>query len=176
MKITMLGTGAAFVDPDRAQSGVLVTLDNGCHYLFDCGAGIVRNMVRANVNPADVPFVFLTHLHHNHICDFALFTITGWMWARQGSPIVVGPKGTQQFCARLFEGGAFHSDFSARSHYPARKKNREAMRPDVRECSPGIALPGQTRHDPLRLGGAHSEGDLEMLRGAPGSGQAALPG
>ena len=24
MRITMLGTGAAFVDPDRAQSGILV--------------------------------------------------------------------------------------------------------------------------------------------------------
>jgi len=139
LKITMLGTGAAFVDPDRAQSGVLVTLDNGRHYLFDCGAGIVRNMVRANVSPADVLVVFLSHLHHDHICDFPLFTITGWMWSRQASPIVVGPKGTQQFCSRLFEGGAFHADYRARGDYPARKENLEAMRPEVRECSPGLA-------------------------------------
>ena len=79
MRITMLGTGAAFVDPDRAQSGILVTLDNGRNYLFDCGAGITRNMVRANVSPADVSAVFLTHSHHDHICDFPLFVITGWM-------------------------------------------------------------------------------------------------
>ena len=66
----MLGTGAAFVDPDRAQSGILVTLDNGRHYLFDCGAGITRNMVRANVSPADVTAVFLdrksTRLNSSH--------------------------------------------------------------------------------------------------------------
>lgn len=135
----MLGTGAAFVDPDRAQSGVLVTLDSGRHYLFDCGAGVVRNMVRANVSPADVPFVFLSHLHHDHICDFPLFTITGWMWNRQGPPLVVGPKGTQQFCSRLFEGGAFHTDYLARSRYPARQQNLDAMRPVLRECSPGVA-------------------------------------
>lgn len=139
MRITMLGTGAAFVDPDRAQSGVLVTLGNGRHYLFDCGAGITRNMVRANVNPADVPFVFLTHLHHDHCCDFPLFTITGWMWNRIGAPVVVGPKGTRLFVERLFEGGAFHTDFAARSAYPARQKNLEAVRPEVRECSPGLA-------------------------------------
>lgn len=139
MRITMLGTGAAFVDPDRAQSGILVTLANGRHYLFDCGAGITRNMVRANVNPADVPFVFLTHLHHDHCCDFPLFTITGWMWNRVGSPVVVGPKGTRQFVSHLFEAGAFHADFSARSGYPARQRNIEAVRPDVRECSPGLA-------------------------------------
>lgn len=139
MKITMLGTGAAFVDPDRAQSGMLVTLDNGRHYLFDCGAGVVHNMVRANVSPADVPVVFLSHLHHDHICDFPLFTITGWMWGRQGSPVVVGPKGTSRFCSKLFENGAFHIDYLARSRYPARQTNLEAMRPEVRECSPGRA-------------------------------------
>lgn len=139
MRITMLGTGAAFPDPDRAQSGILLTLDCGRHYLFDCGAGITRNMVRANVSPADVPFVFLTHLHHDHICDFPVFAITGWMWARSQAPIVVGPKGTRHFCQHLFEGGAFHADFLARSHYPARQKNLDAVRPDVRECAPGVA-------------------------------------
>ena len=40
----MLGTGAAFPDPDRAQSGILVTLDNGATYLFDCGAGTTHNL------------------------------------------------------------------------------------------------------------------------------------
>jgi len=139
MYITMLGTGAAFADPDRAQSGILVTLDNGARYMFDCGAGTVRNMVAANASPADVRMVFLTHLHHDHICDFPLFAITGWMWDRDNSPIVLGPKGTQHFCDSLFEGGAFDSDFRARSAYPLRQGNLEAVRPDVREVSPGLA-------------------------------------
>lgn len=139
MRIIMLGTGAAFPDPDRAQSGILVTLDNGTHYMFDCGAGTTHNMVRANASPADVKAVFLTHLHHDHICDFPLFAITGWMWDRPDAPIVLGPKGTQHFCDHLFEGGAFDSDFRARSAYPLRQGNLEAVRPDVREVSPGLA-------------------------------------
>lgn len=139
MHITMLGTGAAFVDPDRAQSGILVTLDSGRHYLFDCGAGITRNMVRANVSPAEVTAVFLTHLHHDHICDFPLFVITGWMWDREDAPVVIGPKGTAHFVRNLFEGGAFKSDFEARSHYPRRQANLAAVRPKVIEVSPGLA-------------------------------------
>lgn len=135
----MLGTGAAFVEPDRAQSGILVTLDNGRNYLFDCGAGITRNMVRANVSPSDVAAVFLTHLHHDHICDFPLFVITGWMWDREDSPVVIGPKGTVHFVQHLFEGGAFKADFEARSHYPRRQKNLAAVRPKVIECAPGLA-------------------------------------
>lgn len=139
MRITMLGTGAAFADPDRAQSGILVTLDNGRHYLLDCGAGITRNMVRANVSPGDVTAVFLTHLHHDHVCDFPLFVITGWMWDREDSPVVIGPRGTAHFCRNLFEGGAFKADFEARAHYPRRQKNLAAVRPKVLECEPGLA-------------------------------------
>ncbi len=139
MYVTMLGTGAAFADPDRAQSGILVTLDNGGRYLFDCGAGTVRNMVAANASPADVRVVFLTHLHHDHICDFPLFTITGWMWDRPAAPVVLGPKGTAAFCQHLFENGAFDADFRARSAYPLRQGNLDAVRPDVREVSPGLA-------------------------------------
>jgi ribonuclease Z len=148
MRITMLGTGAAFADPERAQSGILVTLDNGRHYLFDCGAGITRNMVRANVSPSEVTAVFLTHLHHDHVCDFPLFVITGWMWDREDSPIVIGPKGTAHFCKNLFEGGAFKADFDARSHYPLRQKNLAAVRPRVIECEPGIAY--QDEHVTIR--------------------------
>ncbi|MDA0239779.1 MAG: MBL fold metallo-hydrolase [Proteobacteria bacterium] len=138
MRVTMLGTGAAFVDPDRAQSGILVTLDNGTHYMFDCGAGTTHNMVRANINPADVGVVFLTHLHHDHICDFPLFVITSWMWDRPNASVVLGPKGTKHFVDHLFEGGAYDSDFRARSAYPLRQGNLDAIRPDVREVSPGL--------------------------------------
>ena len=97
MRITMLGTGAAFVDPDRAQSGILVTLDNGRHYLSDCGAGITRNMVRANVSPANVSTVFLTHLHHDHICDFPLFVLTGWPPAQTFAEAGLGAIGASNW-------------------------------------------------------------------------------
>ena len=143
MRITMLGTGAAFVEPDRAQSGILVTLDSGRHYLLDCGAGITRNLVRANVSPAEVSAVFLTHLHHDHVCDFPLFVITGWMWDRADAPVVIGPPGTTHFCRHLFEDGAFQADFQARSHYPRRRANIVAMRPKVLECRPGLAYEGE---------------------------------
>lgn len=140
MKITMLGTGAALPDPDRGQSAILLTLNNGKHYLFDCGEGATRQMVRANVNPADVGFVFLTHLHHDHICDYPYFVISSWMLNKTGSPLLLGPRGTQKFVDHLFENGAFHADFQARSSYPVRHANIEAVRPIVREVAPGVVF------------------------------------
>jgi ribonuclease Z len=133
LKITMLGTGAALPDPDRCQTSILITLDNGEHYLLDCGHGATRQMVRANVSPADVGRVFLTHLHHDHIAELPYFLISGWMLNRVGSPLIVGPPGTARFVEHFVENGAFQVDFRARSHYPARVANIEAMRPQVRE-------------------------------------------
>jgi ribonuclease Z len=133
MKITMLGTGAALPDPDRCQTAILITLDNGAHYLLDCGHGATRQMVRANVSPADVSRVFLTHLHHDHIAELPYFLISSWLLNRVGAPLIVGPPGTARFVNHSLEVGAFQVDFRARSHYPARVANIEAMRPEVRE-------------------------------------------
>lgn len=138
MRITLLGTSAALPDPDRAQSGILLTLDDGTHYLFDCGHGITRQMVRANVNPAEVGWMFLTHLHHDHVCDFPYLMISGWMLNRPAAPVVLGPPGTRRFVDHLLEDGAFRADFLARSAYRVRQENLAAMRPEVREVSPGL--------------------------------------
>lgn len=140
MKITFLGTGAAFPDPLRGQSGILLTLSDGRHFLFDCGAGTTRQLVLAGVNPADVDLVCLTHLHHDHICDYPAFIITAWMFDRPGSSVLLGPAGVKHFCDHLFEDGAFKGDFDARSHYASRQANIDAIRPKIREMQPGIVF------------------------------------
>lgn len=138
MHVTMLGTAAALPDPDRRHTAILVTLDNGRRILLDCGHGATINMVRANVNPADVPLVFLTHLHHDHISDLPFFLLESWILNRIGSPVIVGPKGTASFVKCVLEGGAFDVDIRARAKYPARQANIEAIRPIVREYEAGV--------------------------------------
>ena len=68
MYVTMLGTGGALADPDRAQSSILVTLDNGVRYMFDCGAATVANTepmktgfaaVRFGWSAYVIPFLFV---------------------------------------------------------------------------------------------------------------------
>lgn len=137
MRIIMLGTGAALPDPDRCHTSILLTLDNGEHYLLDCGHGATRQMMRADVSPADVKRVFLTHLHHDHIAELPFMLISAWMLNTVGAPQIVGPAGTAKFVGHLFEGGAFDVDFHARAHYRARQENIEAMRPEVREYTAG---------------------------------------
>lgn len=143
MKVTFLGTGAAFPDPLRGQSGILLTLSNNRHFLFDCGAGTTRKLVEADVNPADVELVCLTHMHHDHVCDYPAFIITGWMFDRPDSSVLLGPAGVRHFCEHLFEDGAFKGDFDARAHYASRQANIAAIRPDIREMTPGVVFEDQ---------------------------------
>ena len=139
MRIIMLGTSAAMANPDRHDSGILITV-RGRHYLFDCGHGATNQMVAANVNPATVGHVFLSHLHYDHIADFAYFMITTWMADRQTSPVVAGPVGTEQFVDALLspETGAYRKDIEARIQYKQRQDNFQALRADVREMDPGV--------------------------------------
>ena len=118
MRVIMLGTSAAMPNPDRHDSGILITV-RGRHYLFDCGHGATNQMVAANVNPATVGHVFLSHLHYDHIADFAYFMITTWMADRQTSPVVVGPIDTGHFVEALLspETGAYRKDIEARAQY-----------------------------------------------------------
>jgi len=138
MKITMLGTGAALPDPDRNQSSILVTLENGKNYLFDCGEGATRQMVKANINPADVPWVFVSHLHYDHVCGLPFFVLSSWVFNREGELKVFGPRGIKEFVDHSFEKGAFKVDIAARAAYPARQKNIQAVRPTVIEVDPGL--------------------------------------
>src|SRR5258705_8413222 len=138
MRIIMLGTGAALPDPDRCHTSVLLTLGNGRHFLIDCGHGATRQLIRANVNPADVAHLFLTHLHHDHVCEFPFLVISSWILGRIGTLDVRGPRGTKNLANHLFEGGAFDADIRARSAYPLRQANIEAVRPDVTEFDEGV--------------------------------------
>ncbi len=140
MRITMLGTGAALPDPDRCHTAILLTLANGRHILLDCGHGATRQLMRVDVNPADVKTLLLTHLHHDHVCELPFFAISSWMLGRYGALAIHGPAGTKSLVGHLFEGGAFDADIKARAAYPARQANIEAIRPHVVEYEAGLVF------------------------------------
>ena len=138
MRIVLLGTGAALPDPDRCHTSILLTLNNGRHFLIDCGHGATRQMMRADVNPADVGHLLLTHLHHDHVSELPFFVLSGWILSRQDTLDIRGPRGTKSLVSHLFEGGAFDADIRARSAYPVRQANIAAIRPKVTEYDAGV--------------------------------------
>ena len=68
MQITFLGTGTGLPNRERAPSGLLVQL--GQHsLLFDSGSGTVGRLLAAGVEPAELDFLYYTHLHTDHTAD-----------------------------------------------------------------------------------------------------------
>jgi ribonuclease Z len=137
IKVTMLGTGAALADPDRGHSAILVSVRDR-HYLLDIGHGATRQLVRANVDPATVNHVFISHLHFDHMEDAAYFLIASWMANRKVPPAIYGPPGTKDFVGHLLEDGAFKLDIRARAQYRQRAESIDMIRPTVVEFEPGV--------------------------------------
>jgi ribonuclease Z len=137
MKVIMLGTGAALVDPDRNHSSILVTIRSR-HYLLDCGHGATHQLLRAGIDPVDVGVIFLSHLHFDHIADFPYFMLSTWIFGRQVAPVLIGPPDTTDFVRHLFADGAFAKDIQARAQYAQRRENLHVLQPYIRECRPGL--------------------------------------
>lgn len=67
MKLTILGTSAAYAPANRACSGYLVEDDAGT-VLVDCGSGAVSNLL-AHIDPWKLDGIVISHLHFDHYLD-----------------------------------------------------------------------------------------------------------
>src|SRR5512136_884519 len=68
MQITFLGTGTGLPNRGRAPSGLLVRIGQ-YRLLFDSGSGTVGRLMAAGVEPAELDFLYYTHLHTDHTAD-----------------------------------------------------------------------------------------------------------
>lgn len=105
-QVIMLGTGTPVPDPERAGAGVAVVVD-GTPYLFDAGSGVHHRAIQAMqryqlpaLNPQELRYVFLTHLHSDHIHDLDNFAMSRW-WSRNERLEVYGPVGLAAYVEHM---------------------------------------------------------------------------
>jgi ribonuclease BN (tRNA processing enzyme) len=95
-KLVLLGTGGGpAIYKTRAEPANLVVVD-GRHYLIDVGYGAVHALVMADVSPASVDAVFITHQHLDHNSDLGGLLNYQWAGGRTAPVDVYGPLGTEQ--------------------------------------------------------------------------------
>lgn len=100
-RVVMLGTGTPIPDAHRAGPSIAV-VHKGEAYLFDVGAGAIRNATLArykydipSLYPTHICCVFLTHLHSDHMLDLPELAYTMW-WRRPRGVRAWGPPGLQE--------------------------------------------------------------------------------
>ncbi len=100
LRVVFLGSSAAVPSPGRVPSCFAVK--TGSTFLFDCGEGAQRQMMKYTISYAKVDNVFLSHLHADHVIGVAGLTQTLNIQERKEPLNFYGPKGTKEFLAGLF--------------------------------------------------------------------------
>lgn len=114
MKLTILGSGSPEAYARRASSGFLLEIGADC-ILFDCGGGVVDNLIRSGRLPKDITHLFFTHYHSDHMMDYARLVHAAW---DEGAPPlkVFGPKPLSAITDGYFgRDGVLNNDLRART-------------------------------------------------------------
>lgn len=150
MKVTLLGTGTPEAHRRRASSGYLVEIGDDV-ILLDCGGGVFDRLLDAGRRPSDVTHIFFSHLHSDHMIDYARLIHAAWDEAA-AAPVVRGPQPIRTIHQRLFgPEGALAFDLRARTEFPGSQEvwvdrggtlPRPWPAPDLAEVAPGFEFQG----------------------------------
>src|SRR5256885_6910331 len=77
-RLILLGTGGG-PRPRKANSApAQVIVVNDTAYVVDCGNGVARQLVMANVPLANIKSIFITHHHSDHNADYGNLILLAW--------------------------------------------------------------------------------------------------
>jgi len=90
MKITMLGTGTSYPDPDRVQSGLLIETGSET-ILVDVGSGILHRLTQIGLDLDTIDSIFISHFHIDHCSDFLTICQSIWLSGTRRTLTLYGP-------------------------------------------------------------------------------------
>jgi len=142
-RVVMLGTGTPVPDPARAGPSVAV-IYGGQSYVFDLGAGTVRNAVIASQKlgieelfPTRIKHLFFTHIHSDHTADLSELVQTLW-FREQPNIQLYGPKEFQTIVDGLRLMVSPDVEARMKSIQPVKRKERSFI--DVHVIRPGLVF------------------------------------
>ena len=91
--------------PERNLTSVAMRYE-GDVYLFDCGEGTQRQMMKCGISYSKVKAIFLSHLHGDHIFGIPGLVYTLRLSERVDPLFIFGPPGTKKRMAELIGKGS----------------------------------------------------------------------
>ena len=110
-KVVLLGTGMPYPDPKAAGPATAVVVGKRV-FLFDAGAGVMRQVNAAGLPISGPEATFITHLHSDHTLGYPDLILTSWIMRRQKPLEVYGPAGLRRMTNLLL--AAFSEDIEIR--------------------------------------------------------------
>jgi ribonuclease BN (tRNA processing enzyme) len=92
LELLFLGTGNAFAMGGRRQSCYLIQTEN-TKILLDAGPCLLQAIRENNIEPKEIDYIILSHLHPDHIGGLPYFLLDDkWITKREKPVIIYAPK------------------------------------------------------------------------------------
>ena len=130
-KLTLLGTGCPSPSHLRYGPSSLISYD-GINYLIDAGSGVTQRLSEVGIKPGEIDYIFITHLHSDHIVDLYQLFISGWHTGRDTEFKVFGPKGLKSHFNKIFE--AYREELDLRKEWEKRP-NLDGLAYEINEIN-----------------------------------------
>ena len=102
-RLILLGTGGG-PRPRKVSSGAAqVIVVNGSAYVIDCGDGVARQLVMADVPLNSVRSVFITHHHSDHNADYGNLLLLAWTAGLRTRVDTWGPPPLERMTQLFFD-------------------------------------------------------------------------
>ena len=100
LDLVFLGTAGSMPTAQRAPAALLIRR-GGERLLFDCAEGTQRQLLRSSVGLIDLPEVFVTHFHADHVLGLPGMFKTFALRGREVPLTVYGPRGLRDLLGSL---------------------------------------------------------------------------
>jgi ribonuclease BN (tRNA processing enzyme) len=102
-RLILLGTGGGPRPRKASSAPAQVIVVNDAAYVVDCGDGVARQLVMANVPLANLKSVFITHHHSDHNADYGNLILLAWTAGLSHRVDTWGPPPLQRMTRLFFE-------------------------------------------------------------------------
>jgi ribonuclease BN (tRNA processing enzyme) len=102
-RLILLGTGGG-PRPRKVSSGsAQVIVSNGAAYVVDCGDGVARQLVSADIPLTSLRSIFITHHHSDHNADYGNLILLAWAAGLRTRVDTWGPPPLRRMTRLFFE-------------------------------------------------------------------------
>ena len=106
-RLILLGTGGGPTPKKSVSAPAQVIIVDGSPYVVDCGDGVARQLVLANVSLLKLRHIFITHHHSDHNADYGNLLLLAWATGLATRVDTWGPPPLAKMTDLFFEMNAY---------------------------------------------------------------------
>jgi ribonuclease BN (tRNA processing enzyme) len=114
-RLILLGTGGGPRPRKASSASAQVIISNNRAYVIDCGNGVARQLVFADVPLPTLRHIFVTHQHSDHNADYGNLIWLAWAAGLSTRVDTWGPPPLAQMTKLFFEMNAYDIDTRIRN-------------------------------------------------------------